>query len=345
MENSTSVTSGISPQAVSKEDNQHNETKGRGVIAQPPVEQLANELDQKLNIHESDPIVKEELTTTSTEESTGINFSTTKQEFKEPVIEDEKKEDVSSTPAEGTIYSGTPSAVKKDTNKSKYFKSIDPEEMTALMTQLQEDDPEEFKTIMITGRELIKCADENDVAGFHTRMLECSNTNLLFWHTSKGFKKALNNFHKEMIDYMLNTLQVDMGHEVFKYTLHFLINRCISFVDDLPQQRYASELLVLLLNARRGIVNVDEIDPTHGSITAFQMTCFYGLHDMANKILVENCDVNAVDNCGKTPLNLLRLRTIKAKLEGKTELAEKLGELIKTMEERGAVLDWKNAKK
>jgi len=175
-------------------------------------------------------------------------------------------------------------------------------------------------------------------------MIECKNTNLLFWHTSKAFKKALDCFHKEMVNYMLTTLKLDMSHEVFKYILHYFLNRCIDLSEDIPQQRYAAQILELLLKARRGVVNVDEIDPTHGSITAFQMTVFYGLHEMAKKLIAEKCDVNAVDNCGKTPLGLLRLKTLKSKLDGKPELQAKFEELMKILEERGAVTDWKDAK-
>jgi len=139
------------------------------------------------------------------------------------------------------------------------------------MSELQSQDPEEFKAVMTTGKELIKCAENNDVPGFHSRMLESSNTNLLFWHTSKAFKKALDLFNKEMIYYMVTTLKLDMGHEVFKYILHYFLNRCIDLVDDAAQQRYAAEIMEILLKARRGIVNVDEIDPTHGNVTVFTM--------------------------------------------------------------------------
>lgn len=195
-----------------------------------------------------------------------------------------------------------------------------------------------------TGKELIKCAEENDVAGYHSRMLEAKNTNLLFWHTSKAFKKALDLFNKEIIEYILDSLKVDMSHEVFKYILHYFITRCMDLVDDAAQQNYAAEIIELLLKHRRGLVSIDEIDPTHGNITAFQMTCFYGLHALAKKLMAEKADLNAVDNTGKTPLGLLKLRTIKASMDGKKELHEHLVELIELMEKEGAVVDWKDAK-
>lgn len=71
---------------------------------------------------------------------------------------------------------------------------------------------------------------------------------------------------------MLTTLKIDLAHEVFKYILHYFIVKCIGFSDDQGQQIYAAGILELLVKARRGKVNIDEIDPTHGSITAFQMT-------------------------------------------------------------------------
>jgi hypothetical protein len=66
---------------------------------------------------------------------------------------------------------------------------------------------------------------------------------------------------------------------------------------------------------------------------------------MATKLMEEGADVNAVDNCGKTPLGLLKLITMKAKLDKKEELFKALNNLCAAMEERGAVVDWKDEDK
>jgi hypothetical protein len=281
MENTEQQSNETGPGEVhdSTQNQENKESRGRGVVVQIP-DDITKDFDEKLQVSDNEPVVKEESNGFSSsngrsiggvksyDENKGLNFSTGNSNMEQ---EDEKIEESSANTAK-EMSSGTPSAKKVTTNKSKYFDHIEPEEMTNLMTQCQIDDPVEFKKIMETGRDLIKCAEENDVAGYHSKFLESSNKNLLFWHTSKGFKKALDLFHKEMVDYMLNTLQIDLSHESFKYILHFFINRCISFCYDSAQQRYAAEILEMLLKARKGIVNVDEIDPTHGNVTAFQMT-------------------------------------------------------------------------
>lgn len=340
------------------ETTQNTETdkdlRGRGVQARPPTESVEQEFDEKLVIQDKpDPVIQDETTGLSSMNGTSIggikpeNDTEGGLSFSTNIGKEEEKEESKTnghSAATSEVSSGTPSAPKKaKTNKSKYFDSIDPEAMTQLMTELQEQDPDEFRNIMMTGKELLKCAEDNDVPGYHSRMTEAKHKNLLFWHTSKAFKKALDLFHKEMIEYILTTLQIDLSHEVFKYILHYFITRCMDLVDDAAQQRYAAEILELLLVHRRGIVNVDEIDPTHGDITAFQMTCFYGLYELAKKLMDEKADLNAVDNCGKTPLGLLKLRTIKAKLDGKTELRDNLEALMETMEQNGAVVDWRKA--
>jgi len=350
-------------QNTSNEEKQ-DQLRGRGIQANiPEDEQLPKEMDEKLKINE-DPVIHDESedkkeknewfdyskniggVSSGQPSDAGLNFETKiGEEEAEEQKDGEKKETIydlykSDTP------SGTPEEEKpRPKSKSKYFDNVDPNEMTRITTEYQQENPEEFKSLMLLGNELIKCCVENDVAGFHSRIIGAANTNVLFWHTSKGFKKALDNFHKEIIDYMLNTLQVDLSHEVFRYILHYLITRSIKLVDDIAQQKYATEILELIVNARKGVVNIDEIDPTHGHITGFQMACFYGLHQMADVLLDAGADVNAVDNCNKTPLGLLQLRTMKAQLDQRPELKQKLEELTAKMEAKGAVLDWKKAEK
>jgi hypothetical protein len=186
---------------------EREEVRGRGVQARVE-EELVEDVQKKLRL-DAEPTVEEE----------GITFSTSSQSPSQT----EPLEETKSTPS--NIPSATPTTTKSKGPKSKYFEFIDPMEMTMKMSELQEEDPEEFKAIMMLGNELIKCGEENDVPGFHKRMLEAKNTNLLFWHTSKAFKKAIDNFHKEMIEYILTTLKIDLSHEVFQYILHYLISR------------------------------------------------------------------------------------------------------------------------
>jgi uncharacterized protein YjgD (DUF1641 family) len=66
---------------------------------------------------------------------------------------------------------------------------------------------------------------------------------------------------------------------------------------------------------------------------------------LAKKIIVEGCDVNSVDNCGKTPLGLMQLIIMKAKIDKNEEHFTHLMDLSELMKEKGAVIDWKEASK
>ena len=145
-----------------------------------------------------------------------------------------------------------------------------------------------------------------------------------------------------MIEYMLKSLDLDLSHEVFKHILHYFIEQWVNLNDKPEEQRYAAEILDLLLKGRRGIVSVDEIEPAHPFFTALHMTWFYGLYELSHKLILEKADVNSVDGNLKTPLGLLKLRMMKAHLDGQIELKKSLLELIELMESKGAVVDWKN---
>ena len=331
-------------------------------------QKLATDLDQKLNVNQedNDPVIQDES------EDKGFGVSTCM-----------KVGSVESTPDDGFVFStgdttneeekitamrpktsssmstSTPSLAKESTKpSSKYFDNIDTMEMTRQMTELQTQDPEEFKALMMVGNEIIKFAEDNDVASIHTRILSTKNTNFLFWHTSKAFKKALDCFNKEVIEYILESLEVDLSHEVFKYIMHYFITRCINIAKDSSQQFYAAEILEMLIKHRKGKVSIDEMDPTHGNITPLQMTCKYGLYELSKKILdlsksqllsikfifnIDEADVNAVDNNDKTPLGLAKLRTMKAQLAEDENMVANMKELIASLEDRGAVIDWRKA--
>lgn len=269
------------------------------VVSEP----INKEFDQKLTISEdkidSDPIIEDESKNgfgdstaqniasvgKDDEQSDGLVFSTGTDHEEEEIKTSKRAQPSANISSE--VHSSTPSdsVLQKGKPKSKYFDNIDTMEMTRLMMELQEADPEEFKALMTVGNELIKDAENNDVAAYHTKLLSCKNTNFLFWHTSKAFKKGLDCFNKEIVEYILKSLEVDMSHEVFKFILHYFITRCIPFSGDAAQQRYAADIFELLVKYRKGKVSVDEMDPSHDNITALQMTCKYGLYELAKKLL------------------------------------------------------------
>ena len=154
-----------------------------------------------------------------------------------------------------------------------------------MMTDLQKENPEEFRKIMMIGNELQKLWQKNDIEGFSTKFLEASNTNVLFWHVTKAFKKALDLFHKEIVDYILNTLEVDITHESFKFILHYFIKRWMGLIDKPEEQKHAKDILTLLIDARRGIIEIDEVDVTHSDITPLQLASFFGLSEIVHKLL------------------------------------------------------------
>lgn len=190
-----------------------------------------------------------------------------------------------------SIISITPKIKQKTTRKSKYFDNIDPDEMGKLLSEYQAENPAYFIQIMVIGSKLSKFAEENDVPGFHSLFIECPNKNLLFWHVSKAFKIALECFNKDMVEYMLKSLEIDLSHEVFKHILSFFIEKCIDLIDKPEEQRYAAEILELLLKGRRGLVSVDEIEPKHPFFTALHITCFYGLYELAKKLIQVGFDL------------------------------------------------------
>lgn len=119
-------------------------------------------LDSKLDVNDKadkDPVIEDEgekqklgsanatsVGGVSSTPSEGLNFSTNIGDS-EPKREEAKGRGASATSS--GMSSGTPSAPKKaNAPKSKYFDNIEPAEMTRLMTEFQQEDPEEFKNIM-----------------------------------------------------------------------------------------------------------------------------------------------------------------------------------------------------
>ena len=84
---------------------------------------------------------------------------------------------------------------------------------------------------------------------------------------------------------MLNTLEIDITHELFNYILHYFITRWAVLVDKPKEQEHAKEILEVLIEARRGLFEIDEIDVTHSDVTPLQLAWFYGLYEIVYKLI------------------------------------------------------------
>ena len=78
---------------------------------------------------------------------------------------------------------------------------------------------------MIAGRDMIKACEEGDIETFHQRLtsIDFESRKMVFWHATQGFKKAIENRRKEMVDYLIHTINIDLEHMTFDKLLHFAI--------------------------------------------------------------------------------------------------------------------------
>ena len=60
------------------------------------------------------------------------------------------------------------------------------QEMFEEMSQIQEDDPEKFKELMLSGMEMIKCWENGNIEKFHELItaIPFDQRKFVFWHGS-----------------------------------------------------------------------------------------------------------------------------------------------------------------
>lgn len=59
----------------------------------------------------------------------------------------------------------------------------------------------------------------------------------------------------------------------------------MGLIDKPEEQKHAKDILTLLIDARRGIIEIDEVDVTHSDITPLQLASFFGLSEIVHKLL------------------------------------------------------------
>ena len=128
---------------------------------------------------------------------------------------------------------------------------------------------------------------------------------MVFWHTTQGFKRAIESRKKEMVDYLINTVNIDLEHSTFDKILHYAIARAV--LDTLKPEKEAlnDAIFKLLLEKKRAFI--DEQDDTHENLTPLGLCCFSGVISIA-KVLIENgADVNPITETNLTPIGLALL--------------------------------------
>lgn len=208
------------------------------------------------------------------------------------------------------------------------------------MNEISENSQEEFKEIMTLGSELVTLAKQGNISEYQEKLEEVatSRRSFIFWHATQSLKKAIEAKHVEFVDFMINTIKIDLSHEAFAKFLHFIIVRTKN--DTLiPEKEEKNRAIIRLALAHWK--NVDEMDKTHENYTPLSLACFFGSRACAEELIDAGADINAVTKEDHTPVGLAGLRGKEAEIKNDEPMVEAMKDFVAFLKSKGGYENWR----
>ena len=162
---------------------------------------------------------------------------------------------------------------------------------------------------------------------------------MIFWHAATGFKKAIQSRQWDMIDYLINTVNINLEHLMFDKILNYTIVWCQKDTLDEAKESVNDEIFKIIVAKK--MPKIDEMDDTHENLTPLALCCFIGVWSIA-KVLVElGADVNSVTETDMTPMGLCLLWKKEAEFKKDQPMMDAMDELVEYLRSKGGYLDWK----
>ncbi len=194
------------------------------------------------------------------------------------------------------------------------------------MKRLQEEEPEEFKTLMKIGRVIQQLSEKGGKDEIRELLMAYPVRDRLFWHISQSLKKSVGMRDLKMVRFYVEELGVDLKHQAFECILHFFIWNCKKHI---PFKEENDECIILqmLLDERGKVDECDSVSnntPIHIATETGNLTF---VNILISKIIlwitVENkADFDAINDSNLTPLAI-------AQKNNKLEQGSNIVELLK----------------
>ena len=108
----------------------------------------------------------------------------------------------------------------------RYFKNIQPHYLMKKCKNLETHNMDLFCRFIYMGKAMIDYAAAGDLNNFKRLFSEADDKEILYWHLTKCLKAAIKNKRMLIIEFIIEDLDMPLGHEAFEGYLHMFIFQC-----------------------------------------------------------------------------------------------------------------------